>query len=453
MHEASAVSRGRRDPLGEVSPQEFRPIHYLGSKLRALPHIVAELDRLDPTRGPACDLFAGSGTVSHALSYSRQVLSVDIQEYSRVLCQAACQPFDVVPRPDEVARALAGSGLLTALLSCAQELLAIEQRAHEAGAKGDIEPVATLIEEGSLLAFELGQPSGHASVKSGVLDRLAAQGVHRRDTVCLRHFGGVFFSYRQAIALDVVAEAARSRFQGHPIVLASLLGAASDAVNTVGKQFAQPLKPRSKHGALKHHLRTKILNDRSIDIFGATRHWIDHYGKLQHTNRGHIAVRADYRQALEALRGQYSVVYADPPYTRDHYSRYYHVLETLALGDDPRVSMSNLGGGEVVSKGMYRNDRHQSEFCIKSKAADAFQDLFNRVSTSAVPLVLSYSSFDEDVGARPRLLSIKDISDLAAQFFSQVAISNVKSFEYSKLNHRSINKAEAGTTEVIISCR
>ena len=35
-------------------------------------------------------------------------------------------------------------------------------------------------------------------------------------------------------------------------------------------------------------------------------------------------------------------VYADPPYTRDHYSRFYHVLETLALRDDPRFRLTRL---------------------------------------------------------------------------------------------------------------
>ena len=31
-------------------------------------------------------------------------------------------------------------------------------------------------------------------------------------------------------------------------------------------------------------------------------------------------------------------VYLDPPYTKRQYAAYYHVLETLAYGDEPEVS-------------------------------------------------------------------------------------------------------------------
>ena len=36
------------------------------------------------------------------------------------------------------------------------------------------------------------------------------------------------------------------------------------------------------------------------------------------------------------------IVYADPPYTRDHYSRFYHVLETISLFDSPIVSKTKM---------------------------------------------------------------------------------------------------------------
>src|SRR4051812_8491921 len=70
----------------------WRPIHYLGSKLRLVDVIREQLAELDPSLGPVCDLFAGSGTVSLALSADRSVVAADIQEYSRVLCTALLQP-------------------------------------------------------------------------------------------------------------------------------------------------------------------------------------------------------------------------------------------------------------------------------------------------------------------------------------------------------------------------
>ena len=75
--------------LGNSDPSFiFRPIHYLGSKLRVLTSIERAIDRLDPSGGPVCDLFSGSATVSRYLSRRRQVSAVDIQEYARVLAEA-----------------------------------------------------------------------------------------------------------------------------------------------------------------------------------------------------------------------------------------------------------------------------------------------------------------------------------------------------------------------------
>src|SRR5947209_9370032 len=70
----------------------WRPIHYLGSKLRLADSIRELISDLDPTSGMVCDLFAGSGTVSMALSRERNVVAADIQEYSRVLCTALLLP-------------------------------------------------------------------------------------------------------------------------------------------------------------------------------------------------------------------------------------------------------------------------------------------------------------------------------------------------------------------------
>ena len=70
----------------------WRPIHYLGSKLRLTDSIRDLLSAIDPEHGTVCDLFAGSGTTALALSTNRTVVAADIQEYSRVLCTALLLP-------------------------------------------------------------------------------------------------------------------------------------------------------------------------------------------------------------------------------------------------------------------------------------------------------------------------------------------------------------------------
>ena len=81
-------------------------------------------------------------------------------------------------------------------------------------------------------------------------------------------------------------------------------------------------------------------------------------------------------------------VYADPPYAFVHYSRFYHALETLCLYDYPELQVK---GGSIV-KGRYREERHQSPFCIRSQVEGAFVKLFSGVKDANANLALSYSN-------------------------------------------------------------
>lgn len=73
-------------------------------------------------------------------------------------------------------------------------------------------------------------------------------------------------------------------------------------------------------------------------------------------------------------------MYADPPYTKDQYSRYYHVYETLYLYDFPGSS----------GAGRYRESRFITPFCLASQVAAAFETLFSRVADARLTLILSY---------------------------------------------------------------
>lgn len=118
----------------------------------------------------------------------------------------------------------------------------------------------------------------------------------------------------------------------------------------------------------------------------------------------HEATSLDYNDCLAAFSG--GTVYADPPYAFVHYSRFYHAIETLVLYDYPAIQEKK---GQVV-KGRYREDRHQSPFCIRTTVADAFQKLFRGVSESGSSLVLSYSNTG--------MISLADLGALAAEEFA-----------------------------------
>ncbi|GAB2652634.1 DNA adenine methylase [Gordonia jinhuaensis] len=75
------------------------------------------------------------------------------------------------------------------------------------------------------------------------------------------------------------------------------------------------------------------------------------------------------------------VVYYDPPYTKRQYAAYYHLLETIAHGDEPEV------GGIT---GLRPWKHLASDFCYRTRALRAITDLMQK--TPAKRVLLSYSS-------------------------------------------------------------
>ena len=74
------------------------------------------------------------------------------------------------------------------------------------------------------------------------------------------------------------------------------------------------------------------------------------------------------------------VVYLDPPYTKRQYASYYHILETVALGDEPCVQ-------GVAGSRPWKNKSSVS--CYKFKALDALDNLI--IKQEARCVLLSYS--------------------------------------------------------------
>ena len=369
----------------EQDSRIFRPIHYLGSKLRMVDTIVDAVDEVDPRRGRVYDLFAGSGTVAGVLARTRSVTAVDIQEYSRVLCSAVVHPVAVNGSQRLNLEPADTSSLAYATASIAHH----EQESINYALSGHPEMLNDFLEHCSLIRFLSGEFHGSQALREALTEtalRLKEVGLDdSSSSLTTRMFGGAYFSYSQAVQLDGLLDAAFSGpLPRRDLMLAAVLSTASEIVNTIGKQFAQPIRPKDKHGATKRNLLDKIQKDRSANV-GATFHkWLQRYQAVARTQRPHRVVRSDYAEALTAVEGDTTVVYADPPYTRDHYSRYYHVLETMSLRDNPAVAKVRIGGVERISRGVYRVHRHQSPFCIPSKASQAFSTLFYRGSQGRI---------------------------------------------------------------------
>lgn len=93
------------------------------------------------------------------------------------------------------------------------------------------------------------------------------------------------------------------------------------------------------------------------------------------------ASRMTTRDALDVECTPEDTVYLDPPYTKRQYAAYYHILETVALGDEPLVE-------GVCGIRPWRN--WASPYCYKLRAAEALKKLVQALPSQRV--FLSYST-------------------------------------------------------------
>ncbi len=437
----------------------FRPIHYLGSKLRILDFIKNVIDEIDPTNSRVCDLFSGSGTVSQFLSKNRPITSIDIQEYSRVITSAVLKPLSTAYDLEEVISECKNSEHYQQLLWCLEPMIKHELKSFEEAIKGDPFSICELVEKGSIISFE----EGYDEAQSSELKKSMKETFRRNEeskfllgpeALVARYFGGTYFSFFQAVQLDALLEYVSTLDElDKDIFTAAILSTASDIVNTVGKQFAQPLKTFNADGTPKKNITNRIMKDRQRNVFEIFIRKLQDYILIGKTGFDHHIFKMDFSDALDILSNDVKVVYADPPYTRYHYSRYYHVLETLCLRDNPKVSRTIVQGKEKISRGIYREDRHQSPFSIKSKAQEAFETLFEKVSNLEASLVLSYSPSTEDKKSTPRIQRIEDLKKLGRKYFDNVESIPVGQFSHSKLNNSDKNFEINYDAEILIICK
>lgn len=88
----------------------------------------------------------------------------------------------------------------------------------------------------------------------------------------------------------------------------------------------------------------------------------------------------DAVDALDQI-GKCDAVYADPPYTKRQYAAYYHLLETIVVGDEPVVAGVT---------GLRPWHERSSDFCYRRLAPEALRKIVDRAHCRE--FFLSYSS-------------------------------------------------------------
>lgn len=441
------VSRDLPNPAhGKVVPP-FRPVQYLGNKLRVLDHITEAAGELIGSEGSVVDLFTGTSVVAQALAHrGYSVTALDTQNYARIFAAATLG----IGRNDDV--------------ECPAEELLEETKSlfHEPGfapwaaiaaserssiKAGDLAALRSLYEE-LPLAWRDSEHPHHRLVLEGdggsAFDRLPLiTSVH----------AGSYFGVDQALTIDALRHVIeRRRLKGTLsdwqacAALTGLMSATSSAVHSAGKHFAQPLTAGS--GTNVQFRSKRILEDRRVCIGSAFIFACKSLNlRAGQTGNVHRSLQTSAENFLAGVEKS-DLYYADPPYTAQQYSRFYHVLETIA---EYKIG-SLLHGGEATS-GLYTKERYKSAFSSKAKAGIAFKNMIDSIWNKRGSLLISYSVSSAESNGNSRMIGLDDIVWLAESYYGKKNVS-VKRLDhtYRQFNSSDRSNAKRDDPEVMIAC-
>lgn len=370
-------------------------VRYMGTKRHMANHVRDAIENL-PCQGRAVDLFSGMGSVAESLCNTASVVTNDALSFTASLSRAR---FTARQRSADAA-------------STANRLRpAFETRHRELEAKyGDqLEKEKFTLKGTQVDLIEYMKHAPHVA-NSAPHRRAARVAAKSSDSehyeLATLYFSAGYLSLRQAIEVDSIRAAIDQddHFEDRDWLLSAWISATSVLINAPG-HTAQYLRPNSS-SAYSRILRvwnrsiwtefTKALN--SVNLVGSDK-W----------RAGNSVFVGD---ALDLVSNDQlddiGVVYADPPYTKDQYSRYYHVYETLYRYDYPDAS----------GMGRNRSDRFTTGFSLKSAVVSSFHDLCRNVSRMQTPLIISYPSSG--------LLTKCDITvvDIARKYFDRIEIKS-----------------------------
>ena len=412
-------------------------IRYLGIKTKLLEPIKNAIQAVTPKGHTVLDLFAGSNTVGLYLLKDYKIISNDCQQYSYIAAKALIEYHS----PD-VINAISKNTLYGAFYSDNYRRLSeifsipLNKESELLDAIGDQFYGEKFDEFTNFFNNSpyCGHTTGKHSAFDSCLNYYSDSWVNHYKTdhtkfpymlFCL-YYGNPYFSLHQCIEIDCLMYSIQKMLsegiisqEEYNIYLSFIIYTLNLTVISVGDHFAQPqkIKPVSSdmnapRDVINLRERKKIISKKRTSIESLIIEKIADY--KEHYDQGDVDNKAycmDFHQMLESIEPlDVTTVYIDPPYTNAHYSRFYHILETLVLYDYP----------EIQYFGRYRSDRYQSGFCIKSEAADEFEDLIRLCKRKNLNIVISYSDTTQCI------LKIDEITNICKKYYdTRVDIQNI----------------------------
>jgi len=242
-----------------------------------------------------------------------------------------------------------------------------------------------------------------------------------------RAYGGHYFSPKQAMTLDALRSSLPTGRASRSVALAALITAASECAAAPG-HTAQPFQPTRDCAKFLFEAWRRDVCSRAKS---ALKRICPKFARAR--GRGIVS---DAETVVGKLK-KGDVAFLDPPYSGVHYSRFYHVLETVARG-----TRSEIDG---VGRYPPPSERPRSDFSIGSKSEDALDRLLAKLAERGVRTILTFPKEETSNG-----LSGAAVEGIAKRYFksSKVVVNGRFSTLGGNLQNR---KARIPAYEIILT--
>jgi adenine-specific DNA-methyltransferase len=400
-------------------------LSYMGTK-RHLADDVSSIIRQAPD-GPVLDAFSGMCAVGMAVGSARSVWNNDVQKFAFSVANCLFVSQEAPPDQKTVAHHL---------YRYFTENRAVLQERYErqiATASRLLQPRSAFLTKAYERITSPTSAIGGAKCEERSGRRSNA---HFPYTLFVETYSDTYFGLEQCVEIDSVVygidrlvELSLLSTEGRTWLLLAL-GQTMKSIATTTGHFAQFLEPSEK--TINRHVQQRKRSVWNEFVDNVAKNLPVGSKPWRSTNR---VFNADSVALVENFQSQSDVprvIYADPPYTEDQYSRYYHILETLMLYDYP----------EVRSKARYRRERYSTAFSMKARVVQAFESLVSGTARIGADLILSYPAEGllHRTGANPR--------DVLAKHYRRVEVCSRIEHEHSTFG-ASKGSATAPVTEII----
>lgn len=388
----AAIGRFTSGALTQTA-QFSRSASYMGSKAALGPALSEILLQFSTSDTVVLDLMCGSGASAGAFSRHRKVIASDAQQFSCLL--ATVQGGGMTARRAEEISEYVTTKALEYYVSISK-LVERDIAQENDFLTTEISPET----QSEFMQWVRDYPrvgGASSSWSEGLSMEVALRrqaSVNQPATLFVRYYANLFFGVRQAAEIDALRSAIDT-IDGateRNWALGALVCAVSACADSYAGHFAQPRINPDDPTVAGRKMRESIFR-RSASVMHEFTARMQSLGAESERARYAVdVIPGPWDNAITELesthKGRDVMVYLDPPYTRDEYSRYYHVLETLVKYDYPLVS----GKGSVPIKS--ENGRFASEFFSRNIASieGTLSRIVERVLKNGWSCMWSYSN-------------------------------------------------------------